>query len=395
MSEMTDPKPQTAAIRTQVPRSLQAEHSVPLYLTSSFTFDTAEEMRATFADELDHNIYSRFTNPNVAELAEKLRIMEGGEAGHAVASGMSAVFATFAALLSAGDHIVACRSVFGSTHTVLTKLLPRFGIGHTYVDATADPETWEGAVTDATRMIFVETPTNPALEILDLDRLAELAARHDLVFVVDNCFATPVLQRPLDRGAHLSVHSATKFIDGQGRVLGGAMVGRKDLVDDIFAFCRSTGPALSPFNAWVLSKSLETLALRMERHSDNALALAEALGGVAGVRDVRYPFLPSHPQYEIAKRQMTAGGGLLTFKVEGGLEQGRRFLDAIRMCSLTANLGDTRTIVTHPASTTHAKLSEEERLAVGITPGLIRISVGLEDFDDIAADVLQALERSN
>ncbi|MEX2473439.1 MAG: aminotransferase class I/II-fold pyridoxal phosphate-dependent enzyme [Gemmatimonadota bacterium] len=392
---MTDPKPQTAAIRTQVPPSPQAEHSVPLYLTSSFTFESAEEMRATFADELEHNIYSRFTNPNVAELAEKLRIMEGGEAGHAVASGMSAVFATFAALLSAGDHIVACRSVFGSTHTVLTKLLPRFGIGHTYVDATADPESWERAVTDATRMIFVETPTNPALEILDLDRLAELAARHDLVLVVDNCFATPVLQRPLDRGAHLSVHSATKFIDGQGRVLGGAVVGRKDLVDEIFAFCRSTGPALSPFNAWVLSKSLETLSLRMERHSDNALALAEALGGLAGVRDVRYPFLPSHPQYEIAKRQMTAGGGLLTFTVEGGLEQGRRFLDAIRMCSLTANLGDTRTIVTHPASTTHAKLTEEERRAVGITPGLIRISVGLEHFDDIAADVLQALERSN
>lgn len=392
---MTDPKPQTAAIRTQVPRSSQAEHSVPLYLTSSFTFESAEEMRATFADELEHNVYSRFTNPNVAELAEKLRIMEGGEAGHAVASGMSAVFATFAALLSAGDHVVACRSVFGSTHTVLTKMLPRFGIGHTYVDASADQETWEGAVTDATRMIFVETPTNPALDILDLDGLGELAARHDLVMVVDNCFATPVLQRPLDRGAHLSVHSATKFIDGQGRVLGGAVVGRKDLVDEIFAFCRSTGPALSPFNAWVLSKSLETLALRMERHSDNALALATALDGVAGVRDVRYPFLPSHPQYEIARRQMKAGGGILTFAVEGGLERGRRFLDAIRMCSLTANLGDTRTIVTHPASTTHAKLTEEERLAAGIPPGLIRVSVGLEDLDDIAADVLQALERSS
>lgn len=392
---MTDPKPQTAAIRTQVPPSSQAEHSVPLYLTSSFTFESAEEMRATFADELDHNVYSRFTNPNVAELAEKLRIMEGAEAGHAVASGMAAVFATFAGLLSAGDHIVACRSVFGSTHTVLTKLLPRFGIGHTYVDASADAEAWEEAVTEATRMIFVETPTNPALEILDLDLLADLAARRDLVLVVDNCFATPVLQRPLDRGAHLSVHSATKFIDGQGRVLGGAVVGRKDLVDEIFAFCRSTGPSLSPFNAWVLSKSLETLALRMERHSENALALAEALDGVAGVRDVRYPFLASHPQYEIARRQMKAGGGILTFTVEGGLEQGRLFLDAVRMCSLTANLGDTRTIVTHPASTTHAKLSEEERQAVGITPGLIRISVGLEDFDDIAADVLQALERSS
>lgn len=391
---MSDPKPRTVAVRTQAPRSPQAEHSVPVYLTSSFTFDSAEEMRATFADELDHNIYSRFTNPNVAELADKLRLMEGAEAGHAVASGMAAVFATFAALLSAGDHILACRSVFGSTHTVLTKWLPRWGITHTYVDAT-DPDAWEAEITDATRMIFVETPTNPALDILDLAWLGELANRHDLLLVVDNCFATPALQRPLDWGAHLSLHSATKFIDGQGRVLGGAVVGRQDLVDEIFAFCRSTGPALSPFNAWVLSKSLETLALRMERHSENALALAGALDGVPGVTEVRYPFLPSHPQHDLARRQMSAGGGILTFTAEGGLEQGRRFLDSIRMCSLTANLGDTRTIATHPASTTHAKLTEEERRAVGITPGLIRISVGLEDIDDIIADVLQALDASS
>lgn len=392
---MSDLKPRTAAIRTQVPTSAQAEHSVPLYLTSSFTFENAEEMRATFADERQQNIYSRFTNPNVAELSEKLRIMEGAEAAHAVASGMSAVFATFAALLSSGDHIVACRSVFGSTHTLLTKILPRFGIGHSYVDASADDETWEAAITDATRVIFVETPTNPALEILDLERLGELAARHDLVLVVDNCFATPVLQRPLEWGAHLCVHSATKFIDGQGRVLGGAVAGRKELVDEIFAFCRSTGPSLSPFNAWVLSKSLETLALRMERHSASALEIAGALDGLPGVANVRYPFLPSHPQYDVARRQMSAGGGVLTFTVEGGVDQGRRFLDAIRMCSLTANLGDTRTIVTHPASTTHAKLTEEERLSVGITPGLIRVSVGLEDVDDIATDLKQALDASH
>jgi O-succinylhomoserine sulfhydrylase len=289
---------------------------------------------------------------------------------------------------------VACRSVFGSTHTVLTKILPRFGVRHTYVDAAADEAGWEAAVTDATRMIFVETPTNPALEILDLEVLGRVAARHDLILVVDNCFATPALQRPLDLGAHLVVHSATKFIDGQGRVLGGAVVGRRDLVDSIFAFCRSTGPTLSAFNAWVLSKSLETLALRMERHSENALALAKTLDGEKGVGRVRYPFLSTHPQHDIARRQMSAGGGLLTFTVDGGLEQGRRFLDAVRMCSLTANLGDTRTIVTHPASTTHAKLTEEERLAVGITPGLIRISVGLEDLDDIEADVLQALAAS-
>ena len=391
---MKRPNPATAAIRTQVPASPQAEHSVPLYLTSSFTYESAEEMRAAFAGEVDRNIYSRFTNPNVWELAEKLRIMEGAEAGHAVASGMSAVFATFAALLSAGDEVVACRSVFGSTHSVLTKVLPRFGIGHRYVDAAADETDWDAAVTDATRMIFVETPTNPVLEILDLEMLARVAERHGLLLAVDNCFATPVLQRPLELGAHLSIHSATKFMDGQGRVMGGAVAGRKDLVDEIFAFCRATGPALSPFNAWVLSKSLETLALRMERHSENALALARALDGVPSVRDVRHPFLESHPQHDIARKQMSAGGGLLTFTVEGGLEQGRRFLDALGMCSLTANLGDTRTIVTHPASTTHAKLSEEERLAVGITPGLIRVSVGLEDLNDIESDLGQALQAS-
>lgn len=391
---MSDPKPDTAAIRTQIPASPQSEHAVPVYLTSSFTFDTAEEMRAAFAEEVDRNIYSRFTNPNVAELAEKLRIMEGGEAGHAVASGMSAVFATFVGLLSAGDHVVACRSVFGSTHTVLTKILPRFGIDHSYVDAEADEAAWDAAITDATRMIFVETPTNPALEILDLEMLGRIAARRDVILVVDNCFATPALQRPLDFGAHLAVHSATKFIDGQGRVLGGAVVGRGDLVDSIFAFCRSTGPTLSAFNAWVLSKSLETLSLRMERHSRNAEALARTLDGAPGVAGVRYPFLGTHPQHDVARRQMALGGGLLTFTVEGGVAQGRRFLDAIRMCSLTANLGDTRTIVTHPASTTHAKLTEEERLAVGITPGLIRISAGLEDLADIEADVLQALDAS-
>ncbi len=391
---MSDPKPRTAAIRTQVPTSGQAEHSVPLYLTSSFTFESAEEMRATFADELQQNIYSRFTNPNVAELAEKIRILEGAEAAHGVASGMSAVFAVFAALLSSGDHVVSCRSVFGSTHTLFTKILPRFGIRHSYVDAAAEVEAWDAAISEATRMIFVETPTNPALEILDLQRLGDLAARRDLVLVVDNCFATPVLQQPLEWGAHLCVHSATKFIDGQGRVLGGIVAGRQDLVDEIFAFCRSSGPALSPFNAWVLSKSLETLALRMERHSASALAIAKALDGLPGVGNVRYPFLPSHPQHEVAKRQMSAGGGVLTFTVAGGVDQGRRFLDAIRMCSLTANLGDTRTIVTHPASTTHAKLTEDERLAVGITPGLIRVSVGLEDVEDIAADLEQAIEAS-
>lgn len=390
---MEDWKPRTWAIRTQVETSRQGEHSVPLFLTSSFVFDDAEEMRAAFADEIQRNTYSRFTNPNVTELVEKVRRMEGAEAGHAVATGMAAVFSTIAGLLSAGDHILVCRSVFGTTHKIVSEILPRFGIGHTYVDVT-DPGSWEREIRDETRMVFVETPTNPALDIVDLAWLGELARSRGIILAVDNCFATPVLQRPLELGAHLSLHSATKFMDGQGRVMGGVVVGDGALIEKIFIFARTTGPALSPFNAWVLSKSLETLDVRMERHSANALALASWLEGRAGVASVRYPFLPSHPQHDVARRQMSAGGGLVTFTVEGGLERGRRFLDALKLCSLTANLGDTRTIATHPASTTHAKISEEERRAVGITPGLIRLSVGLEDVQDVIADVEQALEAS-
>ena len=386
-------KPSTAAIRTQVQASPYEEHSAPVYLTSSFTFSNAEEMRAAFAGEADRCIYSRFTNPNVDELAKKLQILEGAEAGHAVATGMAAVFATFAALLSAGDHIVSCRSVFGSTHRLLTQVLPRLGIECTYVDAD-DAQGWEDAITPATRMLYAETPTNPGLDLVDLEALGALAADKGLILVIDNCFATPVLQRPIDFGAHLCIHSATKFIDGQGRVLGGAVVGREDLIDEIFAFCRASGPSLSPFNAWVLSKSLETLELRMARHSQSAQALAVELESSDLVHGLRYPFLPSHPQHDLAVRQMSAGGGLLTFNLPGGVTQGGRFLESLSMCSVTANLGDTRTIVTHPASTTHAKLSEEERSAVGIGPGLVRISVGLEDPEDIRNDVFQALERS-
>jgi O-succinylhomoserine sulfhydrylase len=387
------PKPQTSAVRTQVDVSAEREHSVPIFATSSFVFDDAEQMRAAFADEIEGNIYSRFTNPNVAELSEKIRILEGAEAGHSTATGMAAVFATFGALLSAGDHILACRSLFGSTHTILTKILPRWGIGHSYFDAW-DPDSWEAKVEPGTKLVFAETPTNPAVDLVDIERLVALCRKHDLICVVDNCFATPILQRPLDFGADLSIHSATKFIDGQGRVMGGVVVGRADLVKSIFDFARATGPALSPFNAWVLSKSVETLELRMEKHSANAMQVATWLEKQKGVTDVRYPFLPSHPQFEVAKQQMKGGGAIVSFKLEGGLEQGRRFLDAVEMCSLTANLGDTRTIVSHPTSTTHAKLTEEERLAVGITPGLVRISVGLEHPEDVIADVQQALERS-
>lgn len=386
-------KPRTWAIRTQVETSAQAEHAVPVYLTSSFVFEDAEEMRAAFADEIPRNIYSRFTNPNVAELVEKVRRMEDAEAGHATATGMAAVFATFAGLLSAGDHVLVCRSVFGSTIKIVSETLPRWGIAHSWVDVS-DPGAWEAEIRPETRMIFVETPTNPALDVVDLRWLGELARRRGIVLAVDNCFATPALQRPLQLGAHLSIHSATKFMDGQGRVMGGVVVGDAALVEKILAFCRVTGPALSPFNAWVLSKSLETLDLRMERHSANALTLATWLEGRPGVESVRYPFLASHPMHEVARGQMSAGGGLVSFTLEGGLERGRRFLDALELCSLTANLGDSRTIATHPASTTHARISEEQRLAVGITPGLIRISVGLEDVEDVIADVAQALAAS-
>ncbi len=383
---------ETQSVRIQLERSQHREHSAPLHLTSSFVFDDAEQMRAMFADELEGNIYSRFTNPNVDEFVQKMCVLEGGEAGYATATGMAAMYAGFAALLSQGDHILACRSIFGSTHTVLTKILPRFGITHTYVDANA-PETWEAAITPQTRMIFIETPSNPGLDIIDLEWVGKLAAAHDLLLHVDNCFATPYLQRPIDFGAHLVSHSGTKWIDGQGRVMGGVLVGQKHLIDQIYTFCRSTGPALSPFNAWILSKSLETLAVRMDRHCENALKLANCLEHHPQVQGIRYPGLISHPQYDIARKQMRKGGGLITFELKGGREQGSRFLDAVRMCSLTANLGDTRTIVTHPASTTHAKLTEGERLAVGITPGLVRVSVGLENIADIIADIEQALEK--
>lgn len=384
--------PITQAIRIQTPRTDEMEHSTPLFLTSSFCFDDAEDMRAAFADETDDNIYSRFSNPNVREFTDRMCALEGAEAGYATASGMSAVTATFLALLKSGDHLLVCKSIFGSTHTVITKFLPRYGILYTYVDADK-PETWEAAVTPATRMLFIETPTNPGLDIIDLEAAGALAKRHGLIFNVDNCFATPLCQQPIRYGADLVVHSATKWIDGQGRVLGGVVVGRADLIRDIYLFCRSTGPALSPFNGWVLSKSLETLDVRMERHAGNALYLAEALQSHPSITWLKYPHLPSHPQYAIAKKQMLNGGGIVCFELAGGLESGRRFLNGLNMLSLTANLGDTRSIASHPASTTHAKLSEAERAEVNITPGLIRISTGLEHRDDIVADVLQALEQ--
>ena len=384
---------ETQAIRTQVNRSGENEHSVPVYLTSSFMFDDAEHMRATFADENEDNIYSRFTNPNVNEFAEKLTMLEGAEAGFATASGMSAIFASFMALLKSGDHLLACSAIFGSTRTIIAKYLPKWGISYTYVDA-ANPETWEAAIQPNTKMIFVETPSNPGLDIIDLEWLGKLANKHKVILNVDNCFATPYLQQPVNYGADIITHSATKFIDGQGRVLGGVVCGKKNLVNEVYLFCRNTGGSMSPFNAWLLSKSLETLGVRMDRHSENAFKLSDYLSKHTEIEKVNYPFLPSHPQYGIAKKQMKAGGGIVTFSAKGGYERAKKFLNALEMFSLTANLGDTRTIATHPASSTHAKLSEEERKAVGITPGLIRISVGLEHIEDIISDIEQALQKT-
>jgi O-succinylhomoserine sulfhydrylase len=381
---------ETLAIRTQTERSQLNEHSTPLHLTSSYVFDDAEQMRAMFSDEVEGNIYSRFSNPNTTELIDKMCLLEGAEAGWATATGMAAVFTTFAALLSNGDHVLACRSVFGSTHSVLTKLLPKWGITHTYVGLD-ETGKWEDNILSNTKIIFIETPTNPAVDIIDLDWLGKLAKKHGVLLVVDNCFATPYNQNPIEFGADLVIHSATKYLDGQGRVLGGIIAGKQNFIDEVKLFARHSGPALSPFNAWIISKSLETLALRMEKHAENALKLAVWLENHSEVELVKYPFLPSHPQYKIAKRQMKTGGGIVTFVIKGGVEKGRIFLDRLQLISMTANLGDSRTIATHPASTTHSKLTEADRLETGILSGLIRISVGLEHIDDIIKDIEQAI----
>ncbi|WP_272151973.1 trans-sulfuration enzyme family protein [Tenacibaculum aiptasiae] len=382
---------ETKAIRTQTERSQFSEHSTPLYLTSSFVFDDAEDMRASFAEEKNKNLYSRFSNPNTTEFVNKIVQMEEAEAGYAFATGMAAVFSTFGALLNAGDHIVSCRSVFGSTHSLFTKYLPKWNIETSYFKIN-EVEKIEQLIQPNTKILYAETPTNPAVDIIDLELLGNIAKKHNLLLVIDNCFATPYLQNPIRFGADLVIHSATKLIDGQGRVLGGITVGKKELIREIYLFSRNTGPAMSPFNAWVLSKSLETLSIRVEKHCENALKVATFLEKHPKVNLVKYPFLKSHPQHEIAKKQMKLGGNIVAFEIKGGIEAGRSFLNAIKLCSLSANLGDTRTIVTHPASTTHSKLSEEDRLEVGITNGLVRCSVGLENIDDIINDLTQALD---
>lgn len=384
---------ETLAIRTQVDQSQHREHSGAIYMNSSFTFNDAEHARQMFADEIEGNIYTRYSNPNTNELIAKLAALEGAEDGLTTASGMSAMFTGMAALLQAGDHVLASRSLFGSTHQVLTQIFPKWGISHTYADV-GNPEKWGSLLQKNTKMIFVETPSNPGLDLVDLEWLGKLALDRGIMLNVDNCFATPYLQQPLKLGADLSCHSTTKFIDGQGRTIGGALLGKKELIEKIRFFLRHTGPCLSPFNAWVLSKSLETLPVRMDRHCDNALAIAEYLEGHPGLINVKYPFLPSHPQYDLAKKQMKKGGGIITFELKGGKERAAAFINNLKLLSFTANLGDTRTIITHPASTTHAKLTEEERARVGITDGLIRISVGLENINDILEDLENAFKAS-
>ena len=386
-------RPETLAIRTQIERTTQKEHSTPLFLTSSFVYDSAEDMAAAFADDsLDVNIYSRFSNPSVDEFIQKICLLEGAEEGIATATGMAAVSSCFMTFLSAGDHIISASAVFGSTHTILTKYLPKWGIGFSYFDMNK-PEMIESLIKPNTKVLYVETPSNPGLDIIDLAYVSTICKKHNIIFIVDNCFATPAVQQPILFGADLVLHSATKFIDGQGRVLGGVVVGKKELIKQLYLFVRNTGPSLSPFNAWILSKSLETLFVRMEKHAENALYIAKQLEGHPSLNWVKYPFLASHPRFEIAKQQMKNGGGILTFELKAGIEGGRKFLNSLQWLSMTNNLGDSRTIASHPASTTHSKLSEEERKAVGITPGLIRLSVGLEHPDDILEEIRNALSK--
>jgi O-succinylhomoserine sulfhydrylase len=386
-------KPESKAIRIQAGRSRHKEHSVPVFETSSFIFDSAEEARAVFAEETEGNIYSRFSNPNTDEFIAKLCALEGAEDGVATATGMSAVFLGMAALLQPGDHILAARQIFGTTHLLITQVLAKWGISHTYADIT-DKASWEEGILPVTRMIYAETPSNPGLDIVDLKWLGKLAQKNDLYLLIDNCFATPLLQNPIQYGADLVIHSATKYIDGQGRTLGGAVLGNREIIRSVRMLAKIVGPTMSASTAWLLSKSLETLSVRMERHCSNALAFARFLEKEPEVLWVRYPFLPAHPQFKLAKKQMKEGGGLVSFELKGGEKRALRFIDKLELMSITSNLGDTRTTVTHPATTTHSKLTSEERSASRITGGMIRVSVGLEHIDDLISDCKQAIVQS-
>ena len=381
----------TRAVRAGQHRTGEGEHSEPIFTTSSYVFGSAAEAAARFSGEAPGNIYSRFTNPTVRAFEERLAALEGGECAVATGSGMAAILSTCLGLLAAGDHIVASRSIFGSTVVLFNKYLARCGIETTFVPLT-DLEAWAAAIRPQTRLLFLETPSNPLGEVADIAALAELAHAHDALLVVDNVFCTPALQRPLALGADIVVHSATKYLDGQGRCVGGAVVGDARRVgEEVFGFLRTAGPSLSPFNAWVFLKGLETLALRMERHSASALALARWLQEQPGVTRVFYPGLPDHPQHALAARQQSAFGGVLAFEVAGGREAAWRIIDSTRLLSITANLGDARSTITHPATTTHGRLTDAERAEAGIGDGLIRISVGLEDVADIQNDLARGL----
>ncbi len=384
-------KDSTKLIRIQTERTQHKEHATPMFLTSSFTFEDAAEGQALFNNEIAGNIYSRYSNPTVQEFIDKVCMLERCEMGFATSSGMSAVFAGFAAHLKAGDHLLASSALFGSAHQIIAQILTKWGITYTYVDACAKESVWEKAILPNTKMIYLETPSNPGLEIVDLAMAGRLAKKYNLVYFVDNCFATPLIQKPVEFGADLIVHSATKFMDGQGRILGGIICGTPERMEPVIFFCRHTGPAMSAFNAWLLTKSMETLPLRMEKHCSNAAKLAEALDGFPGILKVNYPFLKSHPQYELAKKQMTSGGALVTFELAGGFDRIVRFTKLLTIPSKTSNLGDSRTTITNPNTTTHSKVDQELKNKLGITPGLMRVSVGLEDIEDLIEDFKQAI----
>lgn len=392
MSFPIDPEwhDETLAIRSGIDRSQFGEHSEALYLTSSFVFDSAAQAAARFSNAEPGNIYARFTNPTVTAFQERLALLEGAEFCVATASGMSAILACAMGLLSAGDHIVASQSLFGATVQLFNNILARFGIETSYVSLTS-PEAWQAAVKPNTKLFFVETPSNPLTEIADIETIAGIAHANGALLAVDNCFCTPILQKPLQLGADIVIHSATKYLDGQGRVLGGAVLGRKDVLEPVYGFLRTAGPTLSAFNAWIFLKGLETLNLRMQAHCSHALQVARWLEAHPAVARVYYPGLESHPQYALAQKQQSAGGGIVTFDVKGGKDAAWRVIDSARLLSVTANLGDAKTTITHPATTTHGRISAEARAAAGITDGMLRIAVGLESPLDIIADLQRGL----
>mgnify|MGYP003575325663 FL=1 len=380
----------TLAIRAGQSRSHEGEHSEALFLTSSYVFASAQEAADRFAGNQSGNVYSRYTNPTVRMFEERIAALEGAEAAVGTSSGMAAILSTCIALLKSGDHILCSRSVFGTTTVLFTKYLQKFGVAATFVNPT-DFAQWEAGFTADTKLVFVETPSNPLCDVIDIQRLADLTHARGALLAVDNCFCTPALQKPLQFGADLIIHSATKYIDGQGRCLGGVVAGAKKYVDEVLGFIRSAGPSLSPFNAWVFLKGLETLRLRMEAHSRNALELAQWLNAHPNVETVFYAGLPSHKGHELAAKQQSAFGGVLSFRVKGGRDEAWKVVDATRIMSLTANLGDTKTTIVHPATTTHGRLSPEQKADAGITENLIRVAVGLEDIGDLKADLARGL----